>query len=158
LTRSARFKWLVVATIAGIVFDQLSKLWALLNLSESVNFAFIPRVLGLKLVFNQGISFSWLPGSWGFSTIIGIISMIILLGMVYKLNWSRLDLICLGALVAGILGNLIDRLFRPDHSVIDFIQYLDWVTGNLADIFIVLSTLFLIIRFWTGSIKKRPKE
>lgn len=84
--------------------------------------------------------------------------MIILLGMVYKLNWSRLDLICLGALVAGILGNLIDRLFRPDHSVIDFIQYLDWVTGNLADIFIVLSTLFLIIRFWTGSIKKRPKE
>lgn len=37
-----------------------------------------------------------------------------------RLFWFRLSLVLL---VAGTLGNLIDRLFQPDHQVVDFLDF-----------------------------------
>jgi signal peptidase II len=148
----------MIVAVIGIALDQLTKLWALLNLSESANFELIPQVLNLKLIFNQGISFSWLPGAWQIPATISVIVVILLGVLVFKFKCSPSDLIILGALMAGISGNLIDRFFRPDHSVIDFIQYFNWVTGNLADVFIVLSIPILLIRPWSRSLKKDSAE
>jgi signal peptidase II len=50
------------------------------------------------------------------------------------------------AILAGAMGNLIDRLFMD--CVLDFINIQIWPIFNLADCFIVLGAIILIYRHW----------
>ena len=53
-------------------------------------------------------------------------------------------------ILAGGIGNLIDRVFRG--SVIDFIAIWKWPTFNLADIYIMVGVLLILVFY--GKIKK----
>ena len=55
----------------------------------------------------------------------------------------------LGLLLGGALGNLLDRLLRPPGfavgHVVDFIAYLDWFVGNVADVAIVVAAVLVVL-------------
>jgi signal peptidase II len=64
---------------------------------------------------------------------------------VVRLSWA----ICLGALLGGALGNLIDRIFRAPGvfrgAVVDFFQIPYWAIFNIADMSVTISAVVIVV-------------
>lgn len=114
----------------------------------------VVRVLGdvlqLHLVRNPGAAFSLASGmTWIFSILAtGVVIFIIwFAGRIRSIAWA----VVFGLLLAGVLGNLTDRLFREPGfglgHVIDFVST-PWMIPaiyNVADICIVTSMILFMI-------------
>lgn len=140
--------------IAGGVFliDQASKAWAVrrLRFGEDVNV--IPGFLNFAYAQNTGVAFSMLDdhgdsGRWGLS-IVALIAGALVLYFFWRT--PRTDDRILGSLallLAGIAGNVTDRLRLG--FVVDFIdvQFGSWhyPTFNIADSAIVIGAGLMII-------------
>ena len=131
------------------VADRITKIKAIKNLSN-VNDIYINDYLNLKLNFNTGIGF----GLFSLESGIGynLISFLIFLVLIYLFylvsNSDFLDKLLFSMILGGAMGNFYDRIVY--FSVPDFIDvhYKDfhWFTFNLADIFISLGIMSLLIR------------
>jgi signal peptidase II len=66
---------------------------------------------------------------------------------------TKKDLISLGFLLGGTIGNLIDRLLYG--YVIDFIDFKIWPSFNIADTFNTIAVFLLIIYFVKNDINSR---
>ena len=154
MTRSD-FLWKVAyLAVAGGVFliDQSSKAWAVKRLRFGDPMSLIPGFLNFAYAENTGVAFSMLDdngstGRWGLS----IIAMIAATLVVYFFwRTPRADDRIMGALallLAGIIGNVTDRIRLG--FVVDFIdvQFGSWhyPTFNVADMSIVIGAGLLII-------------
>ena len=154
VTKKDFFWKLGYLAIAGGVFllDQTTKAMVVKNLRFSDAYEMIPGFLNFAYAQNTGIAFSMLDdhgatGRWGLS-IIGIIAATLVLYFFWRT--PRSDDRMLGALallLAGIVGNVTDRL--RFGFVIDFIdvQIGSWhyPTFNIADMAIVCGAGLLIL-------------
>ena len=146
------FLWVIPVLL---VLDIVSKQVAQANLSTGKMVTFIPHLIGFELTYNDGAAFS-LFGNLpevprrilliSFSTI-GAIVMIVVLAMKYKkLNWWYKSSLYL--MLAGCIGNFIDRVFYEKGLVIHFRRFIFWekfAIFNLADVFLVVGAFLLII-------------
>lgn len=144
--------WLIVFGIAVLIvsIDQLTKTWALqaLNIGEPVKIWGV--ALQWVLVKNPGAAFSFLEeATWVFTIISSAVAIFVIFYTRYltMVRWAVVS----GLVLAGALGNLIDRFFREPGfgvgHVIDFI-FTPWIVPavyNVADIAIVTGMgLFLL--------------
>lgn len=141
-------KALVLLVLALIAIDQLTKWLAQTNLPFHEIVEVIP-FFSLYLTYNTGVAFSFLSGfgSWG----LVVLTLLITGFMIYL--WRRVpedqQLASLGfaLVVAGALGNLIDR--GTQGHVIDFflIHTETWAFAvfNVADSFITLGAIAIIV-------------
>lgn len=135
---------LVIILLIGI--DQIIKNWALNVLRYKGSISVIENVFNLTYVENRGAAFGLFQNSQIIFIIVAIIASIIGL---YVLHSKKIDSkICKTSIVliiAGALGNLIDRI-RLDFVVdyFDFIFIWNYVF-NLADCFIVVGTILLCL-------------
>ncbi len=119
----------------GVLVDLLSKWYACKKLVEGRPRKVIPGILDWKLVYNPGIAFGIELGWWLilFAVVVGIVLVI------WLFLTSGRSAVCyhigLGLILAGALGNLVDRLREP-WRVRDFIDFTFWYTFNLADAFL----------------------
>jgi signal peptidase II len=79
-----------------------------------------------------------------------VISIIALVYFAYRMRYApALKRICLGLVLGGAFGNLIDRI--ATGKVVDFIDMgigsLRWPTYNFADIAVTIGAVFLIFGF-----------
>ena len=148
----ARIAWRIgylVASFGIYLMDQASKAWALRRLRFR-DLTVIGGLLDFSYAENPGIAFGQLQeggtfGRWFFVVLAAAAAVAVL---VYFLRTERDDDRILGAcalLLAGILGNLTDRVRLG--FVIDFIhvhagQY-HWPTFNVADASISFGALLL---------------
>lgn len=117
--------------------DQVSKEWAVRNLQLGENVDF-----GFALTHNYGVVFGMgLPLLAIYALTAGILGMGTYLVIKNKLWQDHWHLGALSLLLAGALGNLIDRV-RFGY-VIDFIKVYWWPTFNLADVWIVCAVVLL---------------
>lgn len=148
------FAYLGLASI-GIVLDQLSK-WAIVQ-----HFALWERkpllpFFDLILVYNTGAAFGMgqAISRWAFIGI-GLGVSVLLLALLRQPSHTRWGHWGMALLLSGALGNVIDRLWHG--HVIDFLLFYwrQWYfpAFNIADAFITLGALFIIIDEWC---KKRP--
>ncbi|MDI1243267.1 MAG: signal peptidase II [bacterium] len=140
--------------VAGGVFliDQSSKAWAVSRLRLGDQITLIPGLLNFAYAENTGVAFSMLDdhgntGRWGLSVIAGVAATLV---VYFFWRTPRADDRILGALallLAGIIGNVTDRIRLG--FVIDFIdvQFGSWhyPTFNVADMSIVIGAGLLII-------------
>ena len=70
-----------------------------------------------------------------------IVSLVVIIAILL----TKKDLISLGFLLGGTIGNLVDRLYYG--YVIDFINFKIWPSFNLADTFNTIAVFLLIIYF-----------
>jgi signal peptidase II len=65
-------------------------------------------------------------------------------------TWS----VALGLLLAGVLGNLVDRIFRDPGPmrghVVDFLQLPHWPVFNVADICINVAAALILVQVVRG--------
>ena len=166
------FLWkLAYLVIAGGVFmiDQASKAWAVRRLRFGDGMSVISGFLNFVYAQNTGIAFSMLDdhgdgGRWGLS-IVAIAAGVLVLYFFWRT--PRTDDRILGALallLAGIGGNVTDRLRLG--FVVDFIdvQFGSWhyPTFNLADSAICIGAGLLILDMFLNKRKatepaKNPK-
>ncbi|GEL94231.1 hypothetical protein CCO02nite_08890 [Cellulomonas composti] len=145
---------LVVVTFAVVVADQLSKVWALNALDENgPRRDLIGGLLGLQLVKNPGAALSIATGMTWVLTLVALVVVVVVVRAARNLG-STLWALALGLLLGGAIGNLVDRLLRaPGFArghVVDFIAYLDWFVGNVADIAIVVAAGLVVIAVLRG--------
>ena len=138
--------YIAVATaLVLIVLDQLIKIIVDANMMVSQSIPVIQDVLHFTYVQNEGAAFGIFQGQrW---ILVGVTSVVIL-GGIYLLAAKKLKsnfLIWSVALViAGGVGNLIDRIFR--HFVIDYIEVrlINFAVFNFADCCVVIGTIMIV--------------
>lgn len=140
----------LVAAVALYFTDQITKAWAVRTLRFGQPRTLIKGLLAFAYAENPGIAFGQLQdggdvGRWLFVILAAGAAIAVLL---YFVRTPRSDDRVLGAcalLLAGICGNLTDRL-RLGH-VVDFIDLhwgsYHWPTFNLADASICAGALLL---------------
>lgn len=131
--------------------DRISKILILKNFSNnSLSEIYFNSFLNFSLVWNSGIGFGILqiePNIFysTISIIITIINLILIYWMLTSSNY--LESIFISIILGGSLGNLFDRYYYS--SVPDFIdlhyESFHWFTFNIADIFITIGIIGLII-------------
>jgi signal peptidase II len=137
-----------VAAVA-LVLDQVSKHLAVRELTGKAPVEVIGSFLQLRLLRNAGAAFS--TGE-SFTPVISVIALVAAGVIVYfsfrvgHRGWA----VALGLLLAGVLGNLLDRLFRAPGPfrghVVDFFALPHWPVFNVADICIdAAGVLFVIL-------------
>src|SRR3989344_4669106 len=90
-------------------------------------------------ISNTGIAFGLLKG---YNFVFIIINLIILVLVIYYYKKETKLRLALSFLIAGIIGNLIDRIFF--NGVRDFIDLKFWPVFNLADSFNVIGIIILV--------------
>jgi signal peptidase II len=145
--------FLGVATFV-VLIDQITKALALTNLHTFQTVPFILDIVRFTLVFNDSAAFS-LGGSatWVF-TLLSTIASLALLWFGPKFRTTGW-LILIGLALGGVVGNLVDRLFRspgfPNGHVVDFIQIpFNFPIFNMADSAITISAAIIAIRIIRG--------
>ncbi len=162
------FYWKIAYLLmAGGVFliDQMTKAWAIRKLRFGGDVSVIPNFLNFAYAQNTGVAFSFLDdygntGRWGLSTVAAIAAILVLY---YFWRIPRTHDRLLGALallLAGILGNVTDRLRLG--FVIDFIdvQFGNWhyPTFNVADAAICAGAGLLIIDMFFSKKDEKKDE
>ena len=132
------------------IFDRISKIYVIYlddKLFETEIFS--SNFLNITLIWNEGVAF----GLFSFdekifykilTTIILIIILIIFIMTIRSDGFKKYSL---SMILGGALGNVFDRLYYK--AVPDFIDLhignFHWFIFNVADIFITLGILFMII-------------
>jgi len=156
---------LAYLAISGGVFmiDQTTKAWAARSLRFDGDRSVIPGFLNFAYAQNTGVAFSMLDdhgdsGRWGLSVVAIVAATLV---MYFFWRTPRTDDRVLGSLallLAGIVGNVVDRLRLG--FVIDFIdvQFGSWhyPTFNVADAAICVGAGLLLIDMFFS--KKRQAE
>ena len=145
LFRSNYYFWL--AAIVNITIDVLSKRAIVEVLKiEGTSIAIVPNIFHFTYIRNHGAAFSILAGNpllrW-LSLFVSLILIAIAIVKTFSNVWEQLGF---GLILAGAVGNGIDRLFF-DGSVVDFIdlRIINFAIFNWADISINLGIICLLI-------------
>lgn len=141
----------VIMIAVLVAVDQIIKFWAASSLEPVGTMHLLrigkQRIIDLTYVENDGAVF----GSFGGKRIILIIVTTILVCVCayflyrYKTS-SKLMFISLNMIIAGGIGNWIDRVFR-NGLVVDYIEIklFNFAVFNFADICITLGVVFILI-------------
>lgn len=120
-----------------VLLDQVSKYYAKTVIRSSGSIAIIEDFFHLTYLENRGAAFGMLQGQRIVFTIMTVVIIVLILSYVSK-NKESIALRWIATFViAGAIGNLIDRLFLG--YVVDFIDFRGiWsYVFNVADMFVV---------------------
>lgn len=140
---------MVVASLL-LLLDQYTKYLAIQRLKDNPAVVLIKGVLELNYLENRGSAFGMLQNQKFFILFIGFVFLAVILFFLFKLPGEkkfRPVHIFLAAVIAGGIGNMIDR-FRFDY-VVDFISFvlINFPIFNVADCYIVVSVIGLAVLF-----------
>jgi signal peptidase II len=152
---SRGWRWLSVTAVV-VLLDQLSKLWIVRHFSYGASLALLP-VLNVTLRFNTGAAFSLLADAsgwqrWLFTALAVLVGAAIVVWLGQLDRRQRLLALSLSLILAGALGNLIDRL-RIGH-VVDFVDVhwkdVHFPAFNVADSAITIGAILMLLDAWFG--------
>ena len=144
-------KFILFITLPLYALDQLTKQWVLRSISPYDARIVVPDFFNLVNVTNTGAAFGSFRGNNTFFVVISVVALVVVTVLLVRPRrsdpWRDISL---ALLLAGILGNLTDRLLYG--HVIDFllfnlhIRYADpWPAFNVADSCISIAVVLFII-------------
>lgn len=131
----------IILPILIILFDQITK-FVIEKYLYFKQVTIINNILLFTYVQNRG-------GAWGIFNNIPLLFIVlvpmVVIGMFFYIHRSKnkLEIISISMIIGGALGNYIDRLFRG--YVVDFMDFRIWPVFNVADIFVVVGGILLIL-------------
>jgi signal peptidase II len=142
---------LVAATAYAV--DVVSKIVAVDRLSGRPDVELVGDLLVLHLVRNPGAAFSTGTGYTQVFTCLAIAAVVVICYLARRIGsmaWAW----ALGLLLAGVAGNLTDRLVREPAPlrghVIDFFMLPHWPVFNVADMLINAAAVLIVIQVFRG--------
>ena len=132
----------------SLILDQVIKVLVTSNMKVGSSITIIPRFFEIYYLQNKGAAFSSFQGM---RYILILISFIIFIGLIKHIKSSKItkkvEIISLGIIMGGIVGNLIDRIlygYVIDYLSFTFFGY-SFAVFNLADSLIVIGVILLAI-------------
>ena len=142
-------KYIIVFSTALIIIliDQITKFLIRINFQLNETFPIIKNIFRLTYIHNFGAGFGILQQQkW----ILIFISLIVIGVIFYYFDRIKdkeiLLQVLVGFVLGGTIGNLIDRIIYG--FVIDFIDFRIWPIFNVADSFVTIGVIGLIIYLW----------
>lgn len=152
--------WLTLCSIAVLVaLDQASKWWAVQVLRPVGTLPLLPGIVRFYYTLNDGAAFSIFAGRQALLIAVTSAALAVMLWLLLAKKtsnaWTKWGMTLI---VAGGLGNLIDRVLNG--LVVDFfdLQFMRYAVFNVADCFVTVGCvlLFIGILFAERMAKKRP--
>ncbi len=161
LRKSFIISSLIVFSI--FLLDRLSKIYVIyLDKKFLGSELLLSKFLNIRLIWNEGIAFGLLSfNETIFYNALTFLILIIILIIFFMLSKSiGIKKFSLMMILGGAIGNVYDRIFYG--AVPDFIDFhignFHWFIFNVADIFITLGVIFMIIIEITGNNKNKKYE
>ena len=136
----------IILFIFGL--DRYSKIEIINNFSDTS--VYLNDFLNFDLIWNTGIGFGFF--STNSTLVYNLVTILIILVILFIVSMfivsERLDKLIYSIVIGGALGNLYDRFVYkavPDFIDIHYNNF-HWFTFNVADIFITIGILILILR------------
>lgn len=141
-------RWIALAA-SIVATDQVTK-YAVVHYFAAHNAIAVTPFLNLLLVYNPGAAFSFLSDAAGwqraFFIAVALVASAWILFLLRKYPHQRLFALALALVLAGAVGNVIDRIFVG--AVIDFVDVhafgYHWPAFNVADSSITCGALLLV--------------
>lgn len=144
-----RLRWLFAAVaLGGLALDAATKIIAVALLDPQRPVVLLNGLLTLRLIRNPGAAFSL---GEQFTYVFAVLAVVVVAVVVTRIvpqvghpAWA----VALGLLVAGVTGNLADRIFRSPAPlrghVVDFLQLPYWPIFNVADMCITGAAVLIM--------------
>ena len=135
----------IILFIFGL--DRYSKIEIINNFSDTS--VYLNDFLNFDLIWNTGIGFGLLKSNTAlfYNLISTLIGLVVIILFFLALRSKSFDKFIYSIIIGGALGNFYDRVFY--NAVPDFIDIhyrnFHWFTFNIADIFITVGIIALII-------------
>tara|TARA_B100001121_G_C18558998_1_gene559347 strand:- start:176 stop:649 length:474 start_codon:yes stop_codon:yes gene_type:complete len=142
------FYFIIILSI--FLLDRISKI-LIINISEEIknNEIYQSEFINFQLIWNEGIAFGLLSfeNDFIYHSISLLITLIILVLIIMLIKSKNVEKIGFALISGGAIGNLFDRImFKSVPDFIDFhINNFHWFIFNIADIFITIGVLWLIL-------------
>ena len=145
-------KWILFLSLPLYTLDQLTKYWVLQHIDPDSPHIVIPNWFDLVYVTNNGAAFGSFRNNNAFFIALSSVALIAVASLLLRKR-SRKDAwrdVSLALLLAGVLGNLTDRLTHG--HVVDFLLFdlhvplaHPWPAFNVADSCICIAVVCFII-------------
>ncbi|MFA5553166.1 MAG: signal peptidase II [Phycisphaerae bacterium] len=139
--------------IVGFLADIWTKKIAFERIRPGQSIPVIEGFFNLVRVVNDGAAFGSLSGKTNYLIAVSCIAALVVIGIfLFGGIKHKTAVVALGLFIAGVLGNLYDRLFN-DGMVRDFIDIIywpgrHWPAFNIADSLLCIGVALLIISAW----------
>ncbi len=149
----------ILSSAGLVVIDQLLKLLMSTALKPVGTLTLIPNLLDFTYTENYGAAFSMMSGQTiVFIIITALVCSFLLIGLFLFKQHNWLSYTASAMIIAGGIGNLIDRIFHEGSYVIDYIHISFFpAIFNFADILVVVGVilaLIFILFIWGRKAKK----
>ena len=145
------------------LLDRLSKIYVIYLDKKFLGSELLSsKFLNIRLIWNEGIAFGLLSfNETIFYNALTFLILIIILIIFFMLSKSNgIKKFSLMMILGGAIGNIYDRIFYK--AVPDFLDFhignFHWFIFNVADIFITLGVIFMIIIEIIGNNKNKKYE
>ncbi|MEU9024382.1 signal peptidase II [Actinomadura sp. NPDC048394] len=139
---------LIAVALAALAADIVSKTIVVATLQDRAPVRLLGGLLKLRETRNSGAAFSIGTGYTIVFTVIAcgvVVAILRTARNLRSLPWA----VCLGLLLGGAIGNLLDRLFRAPAPlkghVVDWIEFPHYPVFNLADSAIVCGGILAVV-------------
>ena len=129
-----------------VVIDQVVKFLVRVNIPLGESVPFIPHVIDLTYVQNTGAAFSLLREHTWLLTLVSAVLVVVIAWLVFRRHITgRLGLLAATLVLAGGVGNLIDRVALG--YVTDMFQttFIDFAVFNVADSCLTIGVILLVV-------------
>ena len=150
----ARVRALLFGVFAVLyAVDQLTKWLAVDRLTGAADKELVGDVLVLHLTRNSGAAFSAGTGYTEVFSCLAILAAVVVVWLSRRVR-DRLWAVAFGLLLAGICGNLTDRILREPGPlrghVVDFLMLPNWPIFNVADMCINVAAALILVQAFRG--------
>lgn len=136
----------LILTTFLVIIDQITKYLTVQNIELGEVVEFIPNIVSLTYIRNTGAAFSILEGQmWFFYIVTTIVIAVLIYYMYTEARKDRLLGGLLALILAGGIGNFIDRLVL--QYVVDMIklEFMEFAIFNVADSYLTVGVILLFI-------------
>ena len=137
----------IIGIVSLVIIDQLTKLQIENNFFIGETIPVISDFFHITYVQNRGIAFGVFQGKINIISIVTILAVIIFIVYFFKIfkKSNFLEKLSYMFIIAGALGNIIDRIFRG--YVVDMLDFRGiWAyVFNMADVYINFGVILVLI-------------
>lgn len=124
-----------------LVLDQITKLFVTQSLALHESIPVFKNFFSITLIHNRGAAFGIFKDQFYLFILISVVAIILIYLILKRNRTNRMYTFSLSLILAGALGNLIDRISLG--YVVDFLDFHIWPVFNIADSAITCGTLIL---------------
>jgi signal peptidase II len=132
---------ILIIVVIILSLDRITKFLVTKDLILNQPVPVIKGIFNLTLIHNRGAAFGILKNQTLFLTFTSLFAIILIYFNLRGNKHSKLSILSLSLILAGAIGNLIDRLFFG--YVIDFLDFQVWPVFNVADSSITIGAILL---------------